>query len=267
MRLAAREAITAVAQSFGVIVTLLPDHMSDALEHNIRAAFIAGLTTGMSRELLLLQLGDGSIPLDFRDLAAVCRRPEQISDALRDFAPRILELYQAERPGKPETGRTLLQDLNLGASVAENEFRDLEAYYLEVDAYYRALRGEVRVVLGRKGSGKTALFARLRDEKRRNRRNVVVDIKPEGYKLLKFKEESLGLVQLGTLEHTVTAFWNTSSCWRSRTSCWRRTGKSMDATLDSTSHTCACTNSTRPTNTTAPVTFLNVCPACSTTSV
>jgi len=83
----------------------------------------------------------------------------------------------------------------------------LEAYYLEIDAYHRSLRGEVRVVLGRKGSGKTALFARVRDQKRRNRRNVVVDIKPEGYKLLKFKEDVLRFLQLGTLEHTITAFW------------------------------------------------------------
>jgi len=36
--------------------------------------------------------------------------------------------------------------------------RDLASYYIPTDAYKRALRGEVRMVIGRKGSGKSALF-------------------------------------------------------------------------------------------------------------
>ena len=39
-----------------------------------------------------------------------------------------------------------LQRVTLGASSAENEVRDLAAYYLEIDAFRRALRGEVRMV-------------------------------------------------------------------------------------------------------------------------
>jgi hypothetical protein len=207
-RLSAHEAISSVASSsFGVVVSLLPEEMPDAEEHNIRASFIAGLAAGMPREVLLLQLGEGAVPLDFRDVASVCRRPEQIAEALHEFAPRIMEGYQRDLARASRSGRTVIQDLNLGASVAENEFRDLQSYYLEVDAFHRALRGEVRVVLGRKGSGKTALFARLRDEKREKKQNVVVDIKPEGYKLIKFKEDVLEFLQLGTLEHTITAFW------------------------------------------------------------
>lgn len=64
------------------------------------------------------------------------------------------------------------------------------------------------MVVGRKGAGKTALFAHLRDEKRRNKRNVVVDLKPEGYKLLKFRDDVLSILQPGTLDHMVTALWD-----------------------------------------------------------
>ncbi|THD04539.1 hypothetical protein B1991_17300 [Rhodanobacter lindaniclasticus] len=35
-----------------------------------------------------------------------------------------------------------------------------------------------------------------------------MDLKPEGYKLLKFKELILQFMQEGTLQHTITAFWN-----------------------------------------------------------
>ena len=58
-----------------------------------------------------------------------------------------------------------------------------------------------------KGSGKTALFAQVRDRKRRDRQNIVIDLKPEGYKLLKFKEDVLKYMQKGTLEHTIMAIW------------------------------------------------------------
>ena len=34
-----------------------------------------------------------------------------------------------------------------------------------------------------------------------------LDLRPEGYKLIKFKEEVLDLLSEGTLEHTITAFW------------------------------------------------------------
>jgi hypothetical protein len=36
---------------------------------------------------------------------------------------------------------------------------------------------------------------------------VVLDLKPEGYKLLRFKAAVLRLLDAGTLEHTITAFW------------------------------------------------------------
>ena len=95
----------------------------------------------------------------------------------------------------------------MGASSAENEITTLADYYVEIDSFRRALRKEVRLVTGRKGSGKTAIFIRLRDTIRANRANVVLDLKPEGYQLLKFKDAIVRLMSAGTVEHTVTAFW------------------------------------------------------------
>src|SRR5208283_5763866 len=102
---------------------------------------------------------------------------------------------------------TFLASINLGASNAENEMRDLGDYYLETDEYQRALRGEAQIIAGRKGSGKTALFVQLRDKLRRNKQTVVLDLKPEGFQLLKFKDVIMERLQQGMKEHTITAFW------------------------------------------------------------
>lgn len=103
--------------------------------------------------------------------------------------------------------KTFLEKVTFGASAAENEFRELAEYYLDTEQFHRALRGEVRIVIGRKGAGKTAIFAQVRDRTRQNSQNVVLDLLPDGYQLLKFKEMVLKFLGAGSLEHTITAFW------------------------------------------------------------
>ncbi len=65
---------------------------------------------------------------------------------------------QDAKPAIPLRHKTILESITFGASAAENEFRELSGYYLDTEQFYRALRGEVRLVVGRKGAGKTAIF-------------------------------------------------------------------------------------------------------------
>jgi hypothetical protein len=187
-RLSGSEAFEQVAQSFGVLLHLLPEHISDASIHNIRVAFLAGLAEGFGKVLLVLQDGEEPVPVDYRDLVTVFMHPSQIDEAIADFAPKVTEAMQETRYFAIEKEQSLLERLSFGASAAENEFRELSGYYLDTDQFQRALRGEVRLVVGRKGSGKTAIFAQVRDRTRQNSQNVVVDLRPDGYQLLKFKE-------------------------------------------------------------------------------
>ena len=206
-RLAGPDAINNVSQSFGVLAHFIPRTVSDEEFHNLRSAFIAGLAHGMGKVTLLLQDGNEPVPLDYRDLVVAFQSPRDIDDAIAEFATRVTEAFQVEVNTTVPLPANLLGRINLGASSAENEARDLASYYLETDAYQRAHRGAVRLVVGRKGSGKSALFHRVRDRVRSSRNNIVLDLKPEGYKLLKFKEDVLRLMSTGTLEHTMTAFW------------------------------------------------------------
>ena len=154
-----------------------------------------------------MQHGDDPVPLDYRDLVTRFHSLDQIDDAIAEFAPRVTEAWQTGRELPTGSPGTFLETLNLGASSAENELRDLSYYFLRTDTYQRAQRGDVRLVVGRKGSGKTAVFAQTRDNLRRNKQNIILDLRPEGYKLLKFKEDVLRLLEQGTFYHTITAFW------------------------------------------------------------
>jgi hypothetical protein len=66
-RLSATEAILHVASSFGVLVPLLSDDFEDAFVHNIRAAFIAGIAHGLSKNTLILQEARGPNQIDVLD--------------------------------------------------------------------------------------------------------------------------------------------------------------------------------------------------------
>ena len=99
------------------------------------------------------------------------------------------------------------QALRLGDPRAENEMPTLGLYYLKTDQFERTVRGEANLVVGRKGSGKTALFIQVRDKIRADKRNIVVDLKPEGYQLIKLKEDILAYLSEGARQHLITAFW------------------------------------------------------------
>jgi hypothetical protein len=207
VRMSVRDAIDNVSASLGVILPLISSNRIDSEVHNLRCAFIAGLSHALDRETLILQAGNEPVPLDYRDVVSFYTAPETIDRYIAEFAPRITErLQQADQQEFAEL-QTPITKLFIGASAAENEFLDLSKYYIQTDEFRRVLRGEVQVVAGRKGSGKSALFFEVRDKLRGNKQNVVLDLNPEGFQLRKLKTLVLNELEEGTQEHTITAFW------------------------------------------------------------
>lgn len=205
-RLSAVKAIDDISSCLGAVVPLLSAQFADAEVHNIRAAFVAGLSVAMGKVTLVLQPSDGPAPLDVRDLVKTFSCPEDIADSIATLALDITERLQADNP-LPLPKGNFLAELSIGDSVAENEFQTLGEYYLRTDQYKRAARGEVNMVVGRKGTGKTALFSQLRNEKRASVRNIIVDLKPEGYQLIRLKEDVLDYLAEGAKTHLITALF------------------------------------------------------------
>jgi hypothetical protein len=173
-RLSAYDAISQVSESYGVVVPLLSSTSAGYEIHNLRAAFIAGLADGMSKALCIIQNGDDPVPLDYRDFVSVSYHPEDVNEIIAEFASNVAKAFQDSDDDKRIPERSFLKSLNLGATSAENEMRDLYSYYLETDQYLKALRGEAHLVVGRKGSGKSAIFLQIRDrEREKNRKRPV----------------------------------------------------------------------------------------------
>ena len=64
----------------------------------------------------------------------------------------------------------LLREISFGRQVAEEESEHLETYFVETDQWHRIFSGEVDVIYGAKGSGKSAIYSLLM-----NRQNLLFD--------------------------------------------------------------------------------------------
>jgi hypothetical protein len=177
-RLSATDAIRQAASSSGVVLLLQSDGVAGSDTHNVRTMFVAGLAEGMGKPTLILSPQGYMVPLDIRDDVQSFRTEADIVNAVADFVPLIVAHFTETNP-VPAGPATLLQSISIGDPRAENEMTTLEQYYLNTDQFERAVRGEVNLVVGRKGSGKTALFIRARDKTRTDKRNIMVDLKPE----------------------------------------------------------------------------------------
>jgi len=205
-RLSTIEAWRNVKQSIAVVINLLSSVATDYYFNNLRGAFLAGLSYGFEKEVLVLQEGDEPVPVDYRDFVSVYKHPEDVDTYINDLAPTVVELLQTDDGIKKARPKGLLIDLDLGATAAENEMSTLGYYYVATDEFSQCLAGTIRLGVGRKGSGKSALFFQLRDNLRRDKRNVVLDLKPEGHQLKRFRDILL-LLGEAVQEHVASAFW------------------------------------------------------------
>lgn len=207
VRMSATSAVESIAQSHGVVLPLISSNRTDFEAHNLRCAFLAGLANALEIELLILQSGQEPVPLDYADAVSHYWKLETIDGYISDFAPRITERLQMIAQANWPEFQTPIENLHLGQSAAENEHEELSEYYIQTAEYQRVIRGEVQIVTGRKGAGKTALFYQVRNKIRSNKQNIVLDLNPQGFQLAKLKSVVIDRLEGGTKEHTISAFW------------------------------------------------------------
>lgn len=205
-RLAGPIAIQSVVDSDGSICPLLNADTDEARHHNIRSAFVAGVSYGLKKPTFIYWIDNETSPLDVRDIGFFLSREEDLKDQILKFFGLVWE----SRDGSVASATRVLsrlEELNLGDPTAENEFTTLGSYYVPTDEYQRARRGEVNLIVGRKGSGKTALMSQVRDKVRSSRSNIVVDLLPDGYQLVRLKEDIIDHLEDGAALHLISTYW------------------------------------------------------------
>lgn len=205
-RLTATEAFEQVAQSFGVIAIWHDVDVPGAFRQNQRAAFAVGVARGLDIPSMLLANHSTRLPLDLDEFATRWLSLSDIDSNLRDFRELVAEAQESHVDLR-QAGHRFLDVVHCGDPAAENEATQLDNYFLETEQYRLTLHGDLNIILGRKGSGKSAIFIQTRNRVRENRNNIVVDLAPEGFQLVKIKEFVLKQLERGTRKELIAAFW------------------------------------------------------------
>jgi hypothetical protein len=163
------------------------DHVNWQLG-NAKQAFVAGMAQGLGTPLLMLAHSPYSSPLDYRDLLRVHETAAQAETLFDEwFAPLVESVRKQEESAEyykdRYIARTTLERINLGEWLAEDEAENVAEYFIPTAAYNEALRTNHSIFVGRKGTGKSATFYKLRDELSRDLRNHICVIKPVAYEL------------------------------------------------------------------------------------
>ena len=176
--------------SYAVIIDLGsgPD-MTDR-EYHAKCALIAGIAVASGRQLLLCGYEWDTAPVDYATLLQPYRTASQAASIADKFANR-LETASAEFESHESTALTSLPVRNLplpsrisvGEYIAEDELPHLGSYFVESQQSRSLFRGGFKVVVGRKGTGKSALAHITHDKLREQDNTAVRVITPKGYEL------------------------------------------------------------------------------------
>ncbi len=196
-----------VQGSFGVFAHLLSPNREGALAHNALCALLIGVALAEQKAVLLLQEEGDEQPIDYRDLVQTYERPEQVQALLEAPIDSVFQRLQELDPNFEPPATDLLSRIDLGDGAAENEIAGLRSYYVRTGQFSKAMKGHARLVVGRKGAGKTAMFYAIRNAAQRGHQSLVLDMKPEGHQFTRLREAVLDVLSKGQQEHTVEAFW------------------------------------------------------------
>jgi hypothetical protein len=207
-RLALQEARQRIGSSQALFAYLLSPDREGARVHNARCALLAGLAMATAKIVVLIQEGNVRQPIDYRDVVLTCTSPDQIGRLLEPKIRQVLDVVQQTRTIAIQPPVGFLEGLDLGDVAAENEIAGLREYFVRTAQFNEASRGHARLIVGRKGSGKTAIFYALRNTHGSRRSHLVLDLKPEGHQFVRLREAVLSSLTPGLQDYLLTALWN-----------------------------------------------------------
>ena len=150
--------------SFAVVIDLgSPPDVNNRLYH-AKCALIAGIAVASGRQLLLCGYEWNTAPVDYANLLQPYKTAGQAASIATLFANQletaIAEFDRHESTALtplPLRDRPLPSRISVGEYIAEDELPDLESYFVESPQSLSLLNGGFKIIVGRKGTGKSAL--------------------------------------------------------------------------------------------------------------
>ncbi len=182
--------------------------------HNSKCAFISGISVGLGLKVQMIAEKPYSVPTDYKELLKKFSNRLECSTYVQEYFGNLQSeiaelLIKINRPTLERKLDTELQNLNFGESIAEHESNKLYGYYVNTNHTRQLIKNEYNIVVGRKGTGKTATLYYLEEDLSEDTRNNVILIKPINFEvdgLITLMEESNSEFEKGFLIETIWKF-------------------------------------------------------------
>jgi len=156
--------------------------------HNSKCAFISGLALGYGLSLLMIAEQPFQTPIDYRELLKRHTNRNECKTNVKPFLNSIrndiAQLLVRKRARKiKQINVSKLQKINFGEYIAEHETDNIFNYFIETSHYQNLIKSEYNIVIGRKGTGKTATLYYIEQTLTQDPRNHVCLIKPVNFEI------------------------------------------------------------------------------------
>ncbi len=155
---------------------------------NSKCSLISGIAVGLGLRVLMVSEEPYETPLDYRELLKKYNNKTQCKEMISPFLSEIKEeiftlLAKRVHNQKIKKERSKLEGISFGEYLAEHESNELYDYYVDILNVKDLIKSEYNIVVGRKGSGKTATLLYLKDVLEQDSRNHVCLIKPVSFEI------------------------------------------------------------------------------------
>ncbi|RFM30080.1 P-loop ATPase, Sll1717 family [Deminuibacter soli] len=156
--------------------------------HNAKCALVAGLALGVGVKVQMVAEEYYDTPMDYKELLKKFHNLETCKKIIESFLTEVRnelpKFYQQNIKTEISVkARSYLQKLKFGDFIAEHEADDLYDYYVNTVHEQNLIKNEHNIVVGRKGTGKTATLYYLNAKLSKNVKNEVCLIKPIDFEI------------------------------------------------------------------------------------
>ncbi len=193
-----------IRQASCVIVHISDDNFESSVESNMKASLFAGVSCGLGKETILLAPQNYNPPIDYTDILMKYSGSQECLSKLKNQLKRIENLFVTSQVKKREYD---LLRLGVGAEIAENEKENLDKYFVETHSYDIGMRDPRAFFVGRKGTGKTALYYIISERLKMKENTFVISLKPESMELTQNVETTRLYSSIATKASFFNSIW------------------------------------------------------------
>lgn len=181
--------INSIKKAKKILIHFLGRHILNDDLHNAEYSVFAGMGCGMNKKVMLIAPEPFRAPIDYSDILLEYHDSEEcVAKTTKWLEQHVVKTISGGKilEEKQKEQEFNLLKLGIGYEVAEEEEDELLEYFIEIDSYKKVINRRFSIITGRKGTGKSALFIKLKDYFRNKYPDYFnIFLKPESDELIK----------------------------------------------------------------------------------